>query len=135
MEIKTFIADESIANFSSAARDELCTQVNKYADYVIKEAHLLEEDIRVAGAKDEITSHTVIIAAQKHKNNPSIRKPKWFLWVKLASTFSLLFSGALLGGVFFGTDSIQKNTMLLAFMVVCLIVACVTTVLVYIKEQ
>jgi hypothetical protein len=135
MEIKISIADESIAKLSSAARDELCTQVKKYADYVVKEAHLLEEDARVAGAKGEITSQTIIIATQKHKNNPATRKPKWVFWVKLASTFSLLFSGALLGGAFFGEGSIQTNTTQFAFLVVCLVTACVTTVLVYIKEQ
>jgi|GEM_PF-1415230 len=130
MEIKISIADEMVASFSSGAKEALHEQMTKYAHHIIKEAHLLEEDARVDGAKNEITSNTIITATQRRKSNPITKKTQWFIWIKLASTFSLLFTG-----IFFGVYGMQPSVILLLLSALCLVCACVTTVYVYIKEQ
>lgn len=130
MAVQVNIDDNKIDNFSVGAQNTLKKQLEKYADDIIKEANLIEEDLREDGASTEITSNIVLQAVRKKKTN-LIRKPhKELLVAKIVSSIS-----ALLTGILFDSDGYQGNAAKLIFFVIILIIACVSTVLQFVWED
>lgn len=72
--LKVEITDEHMENMSDKAKEELVSQLNKYAENIIKEAILIEEGNREDGANREITSSIVKQAARKYKSNVPQKK-------------------------------------------------------------
>ncbi len=129
MEIQILIADNRIENLSHGALITLKDQVNQYVDNVVKEAILIEEGNRENGAKKEITSNIILNAVRKHKNY-QIKKPsKTMITVKIASPLSILITGLL-----FDSTGYQNNTGKMIVFIIFLIVACISTVIQYVKE-
>ena len=130
MAIQVNIDDNKIDNFSVDAQNTLKRQLEKYADDIIKEANLIEEDLREDGASTEITSNNVLQAVRKKKTNHTKKPNRGLLITKIASSFSLLLTGFL-----FDSAGYQNNVMKLIVFIVCLIVASVSTVLQFVLED
>ena len=129
MALRVEIADEQMENMSEKAKDELATQLRTYAEDIIKEANLIEEGNREDGANREITSSIVMQAVRKHKSNVPKKKDKGLVVLKIVSAFSLLITGFL-----FDANGYQDNIVKLVLFIVALIIACVSTVLQFVKE-
>lgn len=129
MALRVEIADEQMENMTEQAKDELANQLRTYAENIIKEANLIEEGNREDGANREITSSIVMQAVRKYKSNAPKKNDKGLVVLKIVSAFSLLITGFL-----FDANGYQDNTMKLVFFVVMLIIACVSTVLQFVKE-
>lgn len=130
MAVQVNIDDKKIDNFSVGAQNTLKKQLEKYADDIIKEANLIEEDLREVGASTEITSNIVLQAVRKKKTN-LIRKPhKDLLVAKIVSAISMLLTGFL-----FDSDGYQGNAIKLICFVIILSIACVSTVLQFVWED
>lgn len=131
MAIQVNVDGSKVDNFSSDAQTTLKKQIEEYADEIIKEANLIEEAIREDGASTEITSNIILQAVRKNKVNLNQRrKPnKWLPIIKIVSTLSLLVTGFLYDVEGFKTD--EKK---LIIFIICLVVACVSTVLQFVSE-
>ncbi|MBE6649618.1 MAG: hypothetical protein E7614_08920 [Ruminococcaceae bacterium] len=130
MALQVNIDNEKIDNFSSDAKAELVKQLEKYGDNIIKESNLIEEAIREDGASTEITSNIVIQAVRKSKFPNKKKHSKILLFLKIVSWASLLLTGFL-----FDSNGYEKATGKLIVFVICLIVACVSTVLQFVYED
>ena len=97
--------------------------------YVIKEANLIEEGFREDDAKNEITSSYVIQACRKNKNAHSKNLRIKLMWSKVFSTFS-----SFLCGILFDIADFQQSTGRLVGFLICLIVMCISTVLLFVWE-
>lgn len=130
MAIQVNIDDNKIDNFSVDAQTTLKKQIGKYADEIIKEANLIEEDLREDGASTEITSNYVMQAVRKKKINHNKKPNRVLLITKIVSSLSLLLTGLL-----FDSTGYQENVIQLIVFVISLIVACVSTVLQFVLED
>lgn len=130
MAIQVTIDDNKIDNFSSGAQTTLKTQMEKYADDIIKEANLIEEAIRENGANAEITSNNVLQAVRKSKTNYSKKSNKLLLITKIVSALSLLVTGFL-----FDSAGYQGNGAKMIAFIIVLIIASVSTVLQFVFED
>ena len=130
MAIQVNIADNRIDNFSVDAQTTLKKQIEKYADDIIKEANLIEEDLREDGASTEITSNNVLQAVRKKKTNHNKKPNRGLLITKIVSVFSLLLTGFL-----FDSTGYQDSVIKLIAFVLFLIVASVSTVLQFVLED
>ena len=130
MALQVNIDNDKIDNFSSGAKAELVKQLEKYGDNIIKESNLIEEAIREDGASTEITSNIVIQAVRKSKVPSKKKHSKTLLLLKIVSWASLLLTGFL-----FDSNGYEEATGKLIFFVICLIVACVSTVLQFVYED
>lgn len=130
MAIQVDIDDSKVDNFSIGAQTTLKLQIEKYADDIIKEANLIEEALRENGASTEITSNNILQAIRKNRTSCS-KKTKWSLLIaKIVSSLSLLITGFL-----FDSDGYQNNIIKLIMFTVCLVIACVSTVLQFVLED
>ena len=129
MVLQVEINDEQLENMSEKAKEELVYQLSTYAESIIKEANLIEEGNREGGANQEIISSLVVQAVRKYKNMSPRKKEIGLVVLKTISAFSLLITGFL-----FDINGYQDNIVNLILFIVVLIVACVSTVLQYIKE-
>lgn len=127
--LKVEITDKHMENMSDKAKEELVSQLNKYAENIIKEANLIEEGNREDGANREITSSIVKQAARKYRSNVLQKKGKGLVVLKAVSAFSLLITGFL-----FDANGYQDNIVKLILFIIALIVGCVSTVLQFVKE-
>lgn len=128
--IQVNIDDSKIDNFSTGAQNTLKKQIEKYADDIIKEANLIEQDFREDGASTEITSNNVLQAVRKKKTS-HIKKPKrGLLIIRIVSTLSILVTGFL-----FDANGYQDSVIKLIAFIFFLIVASVSTVLQYVLED
>ena len=130
MALQVNIDNDKIDNFSSGAKAELVKQLEKYGDNIIKESNLIEEAIREDGASTEITSNIVIQAVRKSKVPSKKKHDKTLLFLKIVSWASLLLTGFL-----FDSNGYEEATGKLIVFVICLIVACVSTVLQFVYED
>lgn len=130
MALQVNIDNDKIDNFSSEAKAELVKQLEKYGDSIIKESNLIEEAIREDGASTEITSNIVIQAVRKNKVPSKKKHGKVLLILKIVSWASLLLTGFLFDG-----NGYEEAKWKLIFFVICLIVACVSTVLQFVYED
>jgi len=130
MALQVNIDNDKIDNFSSGAKAELVKQLEKYGDNIIKESNLIEEAIREDGASTEITSNIVIQAVRKSKVPSKKKHGKTLLFLKIVSWASLLLTGFL-----FDINGYEEATGKLIVFVICLIVACVSTVLQFVYED
>lgn len=130
MAIQVNIDDNKVDNFSVDAQATLKKQVEKYADDIIKEANLIEEDFREDGASTEISSNNVLQAVRKKKTNHNKKPNRGLLITKIVSSFSLLLTGFL-----FDSNGYQNNANKMIAFVVFLIVASVSTVLQFVLEE
>ena len=130
MALQVNIDNDKIDNFSSGAKAELVKQLEKYGDNIIKESNLIEEAIREDGASTEITSNIVIQAVRKSKVPSKKKHGKTLLFLKIVSWASLLLTGFL-----FDSNGYDEATEKLIVFVICLIVACVSTVLQFVFED
>lgn len=124
------IEDKRIENLSSSAKITLCQQLTTYAEYIICEANLIEDGNREAGASREITSNIILQAVRKNKSTTIKKKTYVLIIIKIISAFSLLITGFL-----FDSNGYQNNITKLVLFIVALIVACVSTVLQFVKEE
>ena len=130
MAIQVNIDENKIDNFSVGAQTTLKKQIEKYADEIIKEANLIEEDFREDGASTEITSNNVLQAVRKKKNKHNKKTNRGLIITKIVSSFSLLLTGAL-----FDFTGYQDNVIKLIAFVIILIVASVSTVFQFFLED
>lgn len=130
MVLQVEINDEQLENMSEKAKEELVYQLSTYAESIIKEANLIEEGNREGGANQEIISSMVVQAVRKYKNKSPRKKEIGLVVLKTISAFSLLITGFL-----FDINGYQDNIVNLILFIVVLIVACVSTVLQYIKSS
>lgn len=130
MVINLEIHDDRIANMSLGAKETMQEKLKEYVDNVIKEANLIEEGNRETGARGEITSSIILQSTQK--NNRIIKKkiPIYVFISRIVSPLSILLTGFL-----FDQNGYKDNTIKMIFFIVTLILACVTTVLQYVKEM
>ena len=128
--IQVIIDNNKIDNFSVDAQNTLKNQIEKYADDIIKEANLIEEDLRESGASTEITSNHVLQAVRKKKTNHNKKPRSGLIWTKVVSSFSLLITGFL-----FDSTGYQDNVIKLILFVCFLIIASVSTVLQFFYED
>lgn len=129
MVLQVEITDEQMENMSEKAKEELVFQLSTYAESIIKEANLIEEGNREDGATREITSSIVMQAVRKYKSNAPRKKGNGLVVLKVVSAFSLLITGFL-----FDANGYQDNIAKLMLFIIALIVACVSTVLQFVKE-
>lgn len=124
------IKDDLLVDFSGNAKDKLKERTVAYAEELIKEARLLEEGQREDGAKTEITSNIITRAAMvKRTIGIEKKEPTWLKICKIVSVISCAMAG-----FFFDPNGYtDKLAMLIAF-IVFFAVACVSTVLMFIKE-
>lgn len=130
MAITVTVNDTKIDNLTTGAQDTLKTQIEKYAEDIIKEANFLEEVIREDGASTEITSNIILQAVRKNKAFKNNKSNKSLLIARIASTLSLLFTGLL-----FDSTGYQNSKIKLFIFILVLIVACVSTVLQFVFED
>lgn len=129
MALQVEIDDIQMENMSDGAKEILGTHLKNYAENIIKEATLIEEGNREDGANREITSNLVLQAVRKYKSNPPKKEGKGLIVLKITSAFSLLITGFL-----FDESGYQDNIIKLVLFIMMLIVACVSTVLQFVKE-
>lgn len=129
MSIEIIVDGARLENLSDGARQTLKKQVNEYTDEVLKEARLIEEGIREDGASREITSNIILNAVRKHRNYLVKKPSKWVIIIKTTSSLSLLLTGFL-----FDSNGYQDNIPKLISFIIFLIIACVSTVIQYVKE-
>lgn len=129
MVLRVEITDEQLENMSEKAKEELVSQLSTYAENIIKEANLIEEGNREDGANREITSSIVMQAVRKYKSNAPQKKGNGLVVLKVVSAFSLLITGFL-----FDANGYQDNIVKLILFIITLIIACVATVLQFVKE-
>lgn len=130
MAVHVDVEEEKIENFSASAKTTLSQQLSTYAEYIIREANLVEEGNREDGASREITSSILLQAVRKYKSTPQKKRSKVLIGLKIVSSFSLLVTGFL-----FDSDGYKDNTTKLVLFIITLIVACVSTVLQFVKEE
>ena len=129
MSVTIEVDNRQLENMSEEAKVTLNKHVNTYIDNIVKEANLIEEGNREDGAKREITSSIILQAVRKYKNNTPKQKDKWLIALKIISSFSLLIVGFL-----FDAKGYQDNMGKLIFFIIVLIIACISTVLQFVKE-
>ena len=129
MVLRVEITDEQLENMSEKAKEELVSQLSTYAENIIKEANLIEEGNREDGGNREITSSIVMQAVRKYKSNAPQKKGNGLVVLKVVSAFSLLITGFL-----FDANGYQDNIVKLILFIITLIIACVATVLQFVKE-
>ena len=129
MSVTIEVDNRQLENMSEEAKVTLNRHVNTYIDNIVKEANLIEEGNREDGAKREITSSIILQAVRKYKNNAPKKKDKWLIALKIISSFSLLIVGFL-----FDAKGYQDNIGKLIFFIIVLIIACISTVLQFVKE-
>jgi len=129
MTIRVEVDDEQLQNMSDGALVTLQQQIETYAENIIKEANLIEEGNHEDGANREITSSIVIQAVRRYKSFLPKKKDKILIILKIVSSFSLLLTGFL-----FDANGYQDNIVKLVLFIIILIVACVSTVLQFVKE-
>ncbi len=124
------IKEDLLVDFSGNAKDKLKERTLVYAEELIREARLLEEGQREDGAKTEITSNIITRAAMVKRTVGIEQKvPRWLKICKIVSVISCAMAG-----FFFDPDGYTgKLAMLIAF-IVFFAIACVSTVLMFIKE-
>lgn len=130
MALQVNIDDSKIDNFSRGAKAELVRQLEKFGDNIIKESNFIEEAIREDGAKTEITSNIVIQAVRKSKLQRNNKHGKSLLFFKIVSWGSLLLTGFL-----FDSNGYESAIGKLILFVICLIIACISTVLQFVYED
>lgn len=129
MDIK--IKDDLLNNFSGNAKEKLKERTIEFAEELIREANLIEEGHRAAGAKSEITSNIVMQAAMVKRTLGFDRKtPKWLKVCKAVSVLSCATTG-----FFFDPTGYEGNLLMLIAFVGCFAIACVSTALMFIKEN
>lgn len=129
MIIRVEVDDGQLQNMSTGAKETLQQQVQTYTENIIKESNLIEEGNREEGANREITSSIVIQAVRKYKSFLPKKKDKTLIILKIVSSFSLLVTGFL-----FDANGYQDNVLKLILFIIMLIMACVSTVLQFVKE-
>ena len=130
MTLQVNIDDGKIDNFLDSGIAELVKQLEKYGDNIIKESNFIEEAIREDGADTEITSNIVIQAVRKSKFQRNNKHSKPLLIFKIVSWVSLLLTGFL-----FDSNGYESAIGKLILFVICLIIACISTVLQFVYED
>jgi hypothetical protein len=124
------IQDDQISDLSDDARRILKKQVDSYVVDLLKEARLVEEDMRERDAKKEITSSNIMQAARRGKNNFNKRKPWYVKHSRWISPISSIFVGLL-----FNPDSWSNEQWKIYLFVFVFGIAIATTILLFSKED
>ena len=130
MAIQINIDDSKLSNFSNDAQATLKTQVERYADEIIKEANLIEEGLREDEASTEITSSFIIQAVRKNRTGRPKKKHKHLLTAKIVSFIAIFFAGIL-----FDLEAMQKETWRILVCMIVLAIAIIAAVLQFIWED
>lgn len=130
MSLQVDIKDEQMTNMSENAQRELISQLKSFAEQIIREANLIEDGNREEGANSEITSSMVKLAVRKYRLTSKCKKVKGLIALRIISTFSLLVTGALID-----FDGYEGHPVKLWLFIVSLLIASVSTLLLYVKED
>lgn len=128
--IQININGDKLSNFSTGAQEELKTQIEKYADEIIKEANLIEEGLHEDDASTEIISSYIIQAVRKSKTIRPKKKYKHIIATKVTCFVSSLITGAL-----FDIDAIQTSVLRLILFLIAFAIAGTTTLIQIFEEE
>jgi len=129
MPIQVTIDDSLVKDFSADAKNTIIDELNMYARKIIAEARLVEEGGRTRNAKTEITSNNVLHAVNTPKQTENAKKRNGIIALKITSSIFLLITGFL-----FSPERFSTYPFTLYLFILALIVCCITTAILYVKE-
>lgn len=128
MDIK--LEDTLLSDFSSNAKEKLAEQTKAYANELISEARLLEEEQRESDAHSEITGTIIMRAAMVKKMGIERKTPMGLKLCRVASVITCAVSGFL-----FDSNGYEGNLIKLISFILVFAIACITTVIMFVKEK
>lgn len=129
MEIKYYIDDNKLQNFTNEAKSKLIEQSREHTIDIIKEAENVEESLREYGATSEITGNIIFQAVRTLRRHPT-KKFKWVTNIlKIFSELLLFFAGCL-----FDQENFAKNTTQFYWFFAVFFIAAILTIALHFQE-
>lgn len=123
------IDDTKLEGFTQGAKDEMSKQILTFANEVVEEANRIESNYSENGDEPEIITAYIREAARsrmRFKNKKSLKN----IVVHILSSISILFAGLL-----YDTDEFKSALWKLLIFIGILLIAGVSTTLVYVWEE
>lgn len=114
MPIKIEIPESSLTYFSTEAKNELHSHLDKHAQEIIKEAGRIEESLKEDNSTPEITRQIIKQAVYSYKNTTLKRKmAKRTIVIRVIATLGMAISGYLCD-----LDNMKQSTVLLVLFLI-----------------